>query len=163
MLFSGRNIVKLGYYVFTGICVNSYEIQLILKKSTLLFVILLAGYFSYGQQATGYTDKDYARNPVWIKMIKDTAANYFEAEKAFKIYFQHHENPGGEHDVIGEHAKQEKNISKREMRKMQAEDHMRMEVKRYKHWHDKMAPYVQADGSILTPSQRLKIWREAKK
>ena len=128
-----------------------------------MFVILFAGYISYGQQANGYTDKDYARSPVWIKMIKDTTTNFFEAEKAFKIYFQHHEKPGGEHDVIGEHAKQEKNISKREMRKMQAEDRMRMEVKRYLHWRDKMAPYVQADGSILTPSQRLKIWRDGKK
>ena len=163
MLFSGRNIVKLGYYVFAGINVNSYEIPLILKKSTLLFVLLFAGYVSYGQLGTGYTDKEYARSPIWIKMIKDTTTNYFEAEKAFKLYFQHHENPGGEHDVIGEHAKVEKNPSKRERRKMQEEDRMRMDVKRYKHWHDKMAPYVQTDGSILTPSQRLKIWREGKK
>ncbi len=95
-------------------------------------------------------------------MIKDTAVNFFEAEKAFKIYFKHHENPGGEHDVIGEHAKAEKHPGKRDLRRMQAEDRMRMEVKRYEHWRDKVRPYVQADGSILTPAQRLKIWRENK-
>ena len=135
---------------------------LILRKLMLLSICLIAGYISHAQQVNAYTEKDYARNPVWIKMIKDTAANYFEAEKAFKIYFRHHEKPEGEHDVIGERAKEEKNPSKRERRRMQEEEHMRMEVKRYEHWRDKMAPYVQADGTILTPSQRLKIWRDGK-
>ena len=29
-----------------------------------------------------YTEKDYARKPVWIDMIDDTTANYFEVEKS---------------------------------------------------------------------------------
>ncbi len=134
-----------------------------MKKSFLLFALLIASCVAHAQQpVTVYSEKDYANKPVWIKMIKDTAVNFFEAEKAFKIYFKHHENPGGEHDVIGEHAKAEKHPGKRDLRRMQAEDRMRMEVKRYEHWRDKVRPYVQADGSILTPAQRLKIWRENK-
>ncbi len=108
-------------------------------------------------QKKQYSQKDYAREPVWINMIRDTSVNFFEAEKAFNTYFENHELPGGENEVIGEHAKTTKQPSKREQRKMQQENHMRMDVKKYKHWHDMMLPYVQADGHILTPSERLQI------
>jgi len=96
-------------------------------------------------------------------MIKDTASNFFEVEKAFNIYFSHHEKPEGEHDIIGERAKAEKRLTKRERRRMQAEEHMRMDVKRYEHWRDQIRPYVQSDGSILAPSQRLKMWKDNNK
>ncbi len=95
-------------------------------------------------------------------MIKDTTTNFFEAEKAYKIYFKNHDKPSGENEDIGEHAKREKHPSKREQRKMQADNRMRIEVKKYEHWRDMMRPYIQADGRILTPSERLKIWNEQK-
>ncbi len=95
-------------------------------------------------------------------MIKDTATNFLEAERAYKIYFQHHEKPAGENDVIGEHEKFEKQPSKRMQRKMQAENQMRIEVKKYEHWHLMMLPYVQPGGHILTPSERLGIYNSQK-
>ena len=110
-------------------------------------------------QHARYSEKDCARDPVWISMIKDTSTNYFEAEKAFKIYFDHHAKPEGENEEIGEHAAREKKPSKKEQRKMQQQSHLRMDVKRYERWHDSMKPFVQADGSILTPTQRLEIWK----
>ncbi len=132
-----------------------------MKKLLLLFAILFSTQLLRSQQ-TAYTEKDYARRPLWISMIKDTSANFFEVEKAYKIYFQHHTPPGGEHDIIGEHAKAEKMPSKQEQRKMQANDHMRMEVKKYDHWRMQVQPYVQEDGTILTPSQRLQVWKDHK-
>lgn len=113
-------------------------------------------------QSKTFTDKEFARNPVWINMIKDTTANYFVAERAFKIYFENHDKPGGENDEIGERAKSEKYPSKKEKRKLQQENNMRLEIKKYERWHDRMFPYVKADGSILTPSQRLQIWKDNK-
>ena len=133
-----------------------------MKNLLLIITILCCANFSHAQQSGIYTEKDYARKPLWISMIKDTAANFFEVEKAYKIYFQHHTPPGGEHDIIGEHAKAEKMPSKQELRRMQADDHMRLEVKKYDHWRMQVQPYVQADGSILTPSQRLQIWKDNK-
>jgi hypothetical protein len=111
-------------------------------------------------QSYHYTQSDYAARPVWIEMIKDTSINFFESEKAFNTYFQHHEQPGGEHDIIGERGVKGKRLSKRVLRKMQADDQMRMEVKKYERWHDKVLPFVQSDGSILTPTQRLKLWND---
>ena len=117
---------------------------------------------SHAQQVAAYSDKDYARKPLWISMIKDSSVNFLEAEKAYKIYFQHHEKPGDEHDIIGEHASRQKNPTRSEMRRMQAEDRMRMEVKKYEHWRLSVLPYVQADGSVLTPAERLQIWKANK-
>ena len=131
-----------------------------MKKITLLLAILLVGYAAIAQNTKAHTEKEYARDPLWISMIKDSTVNFFEAEKAYKIYFQHHALPGGEHDVIGEHSKAEKNPSKKELRKLKADDRMRMEVKKYDRWKQRMLPYVQADGSILTPSQRLQAWKD---
>ena len=126
-------------------------------------IYLLAAYIfvcSYAHaQTSNNTEKDYAHSPLWISMIRDTTSNYFEVEKAYNIYFSHHAKPGGENEEIGMHEQREKQPSKREQKKMQADNHMRMEVKKYERWHDKMRPYVQADGTILTPSQRLLIWK----
>ncbi|MEI8279049.1 MAG: hypothetical protein WCG87_04745 [Bacteroidota bacterium] len=112
------------------------------------------------QTNSQYTEKDYARHPLWIKMISDPNTNYFEAEKAYKIYFQHHPKPEGEHDVIGEHEAREKRLSKRERQKIQADNRLRLDVKKYEHWHMKMQPYVQSDGRILSTDERLQIWKE---
>jgi len=137
----------------------NFDIQLmVLMKQVSLFFFLLFVVKTTSAQHVQYTDKDYAKSPVWKSMIKDTLANYFETEKAFNLYFQHHENPAGENDEIGEHQAHEKHPSKREQRKIQEEFRMRMDVKKYEHWHDSMKPYVQADGRILTPSERIAIW-----
>ena len=39
---------------------------------------------------------------------------------------------------------------------------MRMAVKKYEYWHMRMLPYVQQDGRILTPSERLAIFEAQK-
>ena len=160
LLFSARNIVKLCLYNWPNRRNFVTKQRLPLKKLLLFFTILCSITAVHAQQGGVYTEKDYAHKPVWISMIKDTTANFIEIEKAYKIYFEHHAKPGGEHDVIGEHAKAEKMPSKREQRKLQADDHMRLEVKKYEHWHAATIPYVQSDGSILTPAQRLQIWKD---
>jgi len=132
-----------------------------MRNILLSFLFICLSHISFAQTPE-YNESDFVRKPVWISMIKDTSVNFFEAEKAFNIYFQHHEKPGGEEDVIGDHAARTKNPSKKEQRKIQADNHMRMDIKRYERWHDKMLPFVQADGTILTPSQRLKIWADNK-
>ena len=132
-------------------------------KRFILLLLAACCLLKANAQQKQYTEKDYARNPVWIDMIEDTSANYFEAEKAYKIYWQHHEKPGGENDVIGEHAERGKIPSKHKQQKIQQDNKMRMAVKKYEHWHQRMFPYVQKDGRILTPSERLTLFEEQKK
>lgn len=131
-----------------------------MKKTILFSMLLSASVLVKAQQATQYTDRDYARHPVWITMMKDTLANYYEVEKAFNTYFQHHIKPEGEEAEINEYRERAKTVSKRRRRRIEAENDLKMDVKRYELWHEKMLPYVQEDGRILTPAERLKIWRE---
>jgi hypothetical protein len=114
-------------------------------------------------QQKKYTPADYAKSPVWISMIKDTATNFFEAEKAFKTYFAHHARPTGENEDMGSEAgRKAKHLSRRELKKIEQGNRMRMEVKRYEHWRDMVLTYVQPDGRILTPAQRLQIHQQIK-
>jgi hypothetical protein len=125
----------------------------------LLLAVLLLGFGPAFSQTTRsrYSEKDYARRPLWATMMDDPGANFFEVEKAFTIYWQHHEKPEGEHDVIGERREREKTPSRRAQRRIQRDNELRMAVKRYERWHQKTEPFVQPDGRILTPEERLRI------
>ncbi|MBL7719014.1 MAG: hypothetical protein JNL72_09285 [Flavipsychrobacter sp.] len=133
-------------------------------KSKFIPVALACLFFSIqaDAQAKKYSDKEYAKEPLWVEMLDDTTANFFEVEKAFNIYFQHNEMPSSEHDMIGEHAEREKNPSKKKQLKIEQDSHLRRQVKKYHRWHEKMLPYVQPDGRILTPTERLAIWQQVK-
>lgn len=130
-----------------------------MKRICLIILVMLPLKVVFAQ-SKALTEKDYAKAPYWIAMVNDTTTNYFEAEKAFKVYFAHHHKPEGENEDIGEHAKREKRPSKKELRKIEKDNRMRMDIKRYQHWHAMMQPYVQEDGSILTPTQRLQIHQQ---
>ena len=131
-----------------------------MKKLTILCICLIGMFGSKAQTNKQYSDKDYAKKPLWINMMADTSVNFFEIEKAYNTYWQHHTMPATEHDVIGEKAEREKHPSKRMLRKMDADNDMRMAVKKYEWWCAQMKPYVQDDGRILTPTERLKIWEQ---
>jgi hypothetical protein len=128
-----------------------------MKKPGLLIILSFVSVQLFAQQK--HTDKEYARKPLWIDMMDDTTANFFEVEKAYNIYWAHHEKPEGEHDIIGERKEREKIPSRRKQKKIQAENKLRMEVKKYERWHEQTLPWVQADGRVLTPSERLAIWK----
>ena len=132
-----------------------------MKPMIVLLLITLFWGACYAQDIVP-SEKAYSRKPLWISMIQDTSANFFQAERAFKTYFRSHELPAGENDEIGEHGKADKFPSARERRKMEADNRMRIEVKKYRHWHDMMLPYVQPDGHILTPHERLAIYNQLK-
>lgn len=136
---------------------------MLVRKILYICSLCTLPYVGWGQSTqTQNTDKEYMKQAYWIEMIKDTATNYFEAQKAFNLYFTKHELPEEEHDVIGEREERERHPSKRKLRKLQAENRMRLEVKKYYHWRETNKPYVQADGSILGPWARIQIWKNAK-
>ena len=114
---------------------------------------------AFAQNNRQPTEAEFAQKPLWIAMMDDTLANFFVVEKAFEIYFKHHELPEGEHEVIGERRERLKRASKRKQRRIAEENHLRLDVKRYFFWHAQTLPYVQADGRILTPTERLAIWK----
>lgn len=128
-------------------------------KKYLLLVLILAAAVCHAQHQT-FTDAQYAKKPLWIAMLNDSTANYHEVQNAFNIYFKHHQLPEEEEDVIGERRERAKHLSKRRRQELSRENKMRMAVKKYHWWCDRMLPYVQDDGSILTPSQRIEVWKK---
>jgi hypothetical protein len=133
-----------------------------MKVKILFLIVLLLPVFLRAQEIKTYTEKQYAKEPIWIAMADDTLTNYYEAEKAYAIYWQHHERPETEHDVIGERQEREKTLSRRKLRKIEEEDNMRMEVRKYEKWHELILPYVKQDGRIMYPSERLQLWESLK-
>lgn len=130
-------------------------------KYTLLFLLLFMSAFStMAQNKAKVSDKEYMQKPLWISMMDDPNANFFEVEKAFDLYWSKHEKPEGEHEEIGERAEREKIPGKRRQRKISAENELRFAVKKYEVWNDQTRPYVQPDGRILSIEERLQIFKE---
>ncbi len=138
-----------------------------LKKSFIVVIILISASKSFCQN----NKKDlinYEKNPIWIQLMKDTLVNYIEANKAFNIYWSVRPKPVEESEIIGhsELKKEERNnllnnlfMSKKKRYSKESELYS-FQYKKFKNWQRAMKPYVQANGSILTPSQRIAIWKE---
>jgi hypothetical protein len=131
-----------------------------MKKIYIILLCLFVCTLTHAQKKLQYNLADYAQKAVWIKMMDDPNANFFEVEKAYKIYWQHHVKPEDEHDVIGEHSENAKIPDRKKQRIIEKENHLRLSIKKYENWHRKMLPYVQADGRILSADERLKIWKD---
>ena len=128
---------------------------------------------------THYSKREMKKNPVWIGMIKDERSNYFEALKAFELYFTTHKFPVMEEEEMGKNEKLKERIVKSEAKfkkkkhrvaedrnAAQKEKHeetkLAFEVKRFNHWEMQTRPYVKEDGSIMTAEERMKVWKESK-
>lgn len=129
------------------------------RTAAVLLVLLVLCSRAQGQNKSRFSEKDYARTPLWGQLMDDTTASFFEVERAFNTYFAHHELPEGESEEMGDRREKEKHLSRRAVRRIAAENRLRMAVKRYRFWHEQTLPYVQPDGRILTPSERVAIWQ----
>ncbi len=126
-----------------------------------------------------YSKKEMTKNPVWIKMIEDEHANYFEALKAFELYFTTHRFPTMEEEEMGKNERLKERIERSEKKyekkkrkhrenpsDAQKEKHeetkLAFEVKKFNHWEMQTRPYVKDDGSIMNAEERMKIWNESK-
>jgi hypothetical protein len=140
-----------------------------------VFMVLLIGTSSllYAQSKTHYTKQEMKRSPVWIEMIKSESVNYYDAEKAFQLYFSVHALPVSKEEEQGqkvetpakENEPRKKNRGKKGTSLMQQQNEeakMAFEVKKFKHWEMEVKPYVKDDGTIMNATERLKIWKESR-
>jgi hypothetical protein len=121
-----------------------------------LFTIAFIFIANFCKAQSKYNAADFAIKPVWISMMDDEHVNYFEALQAFDMYWQHHAKPIGESDMdVKKDSENKKRFSKKELKANYAAAAMRMKIKKFNVWKEKMEPYVQDDGSILSPAQIL--------
>jgi hypothetical protein len=113
-------------------------------------------------------DSLYAKSPLWIAMMEDTATNYNDAIKAFDIYFKYHTMPEEPEEVAHERLKEGKekeilpikNLTKEELAEKEQEYELALQIKRFKRWKKDVFPYVQEDGRILSPEEQIRLWEQ---
>ena len=124
------------------------------------------------QAQTNYKKSDFKKKPVWIQMMNDTSANYFETVKAFREYFKERALPKEPNEVEGKDSfekavgledekgggKKSERERERELKKQNPnEPKYTVEVKAFKGWLRDSKPWVRADGSIIGPKERQAI------
>jgi hypothetical protein len=130
---------------------------------TILF--LLAITFTVNAQ------NELKKEPVWIKMMDDPNANYFETIKAFRNYYKERPLPKEPNEIEGEDSfekevgleenegkKKSKREIKREARKANPkEPSYAAEVRAFRGWFNSIKPWVRADGSIISKEEQQAI------
>ncbi len=114
----------------------------------------------------------YERHPAWIAMMDDSTTNYFEAVKAFDLYWKDKERPleeeelmenGGANTVekVGE-SKRDKKEEHEHLAWKNDEEHMQMAFyyKRFMDWKLEAEAFVQSNGHVLTLYERRMIWEK---
>lgn len=125
------------------------------------------------QSKKSYSKRQMKKNPIWIEMMNDPNANYFETLKAFRYYwkgkvlpkepFENEEADTFEREVGLEEegaSEKEREREKKERLKKGPDKYSIMyaaDVRAFKGWMQVVKPWVQADGSIVTDEDRQKL------
>ena len=155
--------------------VNLHLNSIPLMNTTRKFLLLIALFIivvtiNVQSQSVSKKDLNYAKHPYWIAMIDDTTANYFETIKAYDGFWKNREKPKKEEETIGmkgatEKEKKEKSNWIKRLFENDIEKNQTWytyQCKRYEHWKIMMQAYVQPDGTMLYPYQRLQLWQNAR-
>lgn len=144
-----------------------------MKQLRVLLTILIC--LSMGVNAQTNSGATTASNqPIWVQMMSDENVNYFEAVEAFNSYFKTHPMPdleveeelmGGDLKAKEDYEKEMKRdnkstLTEQERKSMVEREQMNYQVKRFRNWMKESKPFVQADGHILTGSERAAIWQK---
>lgn len=119
---------------------------------------------------------NYEKNPVWINLMNDTTANFYETVTAFREYYKERPLPkepfeSEENEVFekeigleeewenGEKSEREKEREReRERRKHnQKEPNYAAEVRAFKGWYYESKLWLREDGTIIGPWERQHI------
>ncbi len=138
-----------------------------MNKGICLFLFVFCSFLLQAQSNKPYSDRYMMKHPVWIEMIKNPDVNYFEAKKAFDLFWKEKDQPVEEEEILGKKHDQEKRkngfVYRLFHQKEEAARKYAFEHKRFKHWMMITEPYVQPDGRILSKEEQLKIWEQEKK
>lgn len=138
------------------------------KLCILLFSTVLFFCSAVAQKNTkNYNPKKYKKEPVWIRMMDDPNANYFETIKAFREYYLNRTLPkepfeNEEMEVFEKEVglisdkeseeKRERRLEKKRTKK--TEQDYSAEVRAFKGWMQGVKPWVRADGSIISVAEQ---------
>ena len=147
-----------------------YQKIRVLQPVLVIFIVV----FGISGQSKGQAAKssDYKNAPSWVQMMSNPDVNYFEAVKAYEQYWKHHEKPKEEEELLGEgnsdkkgnHEREKERshgkttLTQKEIKKLEWKQEMTYQCKRFEDWMRSVKPYIQNDGRILSPEERMKIY-----
>jgi hypothetical protein len=140
-----------------------------LMKKVFFITLGLGSLASSMKAQTKYIESEFKMKPVWIKMMQDSTVNYNLAVKAFNIYWENRIRPGEESDKINEkedrkeeraRKRYEEKLTKMSPSERNEFDNINYQYKCFADWMYEVKPFVQQDGSILTPQQRIDTWNK---
>lgn len=140
-----------------------------MKKRIFIITLFGLGLFSVFSQQKNYSDKYLSKHPVWIQMVDKEETNYFEATKAFDLYWKNRELPLEEEEVLDSKFQKERKADEKGFfyrlfhRNEEEARKYAFEYKKFKHWQRSVEPYVQEDGRILSKAEQLQIFEAEKK
>lgn len=130
----------------------------------------------YNVSAQEFSEKQirqWTKDPVWIQMMDDPNANYFETVAAFETFWKNRELPVEEDQILSmkredrdkiesrkekrRRLREEKRMAKEEKEEAEIRHKYAFAVKKYNHWKLTVEPYVQPDGRILSKEEQLKL------
>lgn len=109
---------------------------------------------------SNYNELTFKNKPVWIEMMHDSTVNYYQAIKAFNIFWEDRRRPGEKGENEKEEAETKGRKEKREQRRYEKKlarmtpvernefDNLNYEYKMFIYWMKEVKPLVQADGKI---------------
>jgi len=99
--------------------------------------------------------------------MDDPNTNYYEALKAYDMYWKNHKQPVDEEELmnqgkekVGEEEEEKDKEERLTPAEKEEQNRMRYQSKRFERWKQEVFPFVQTDGHILTDQERLKIWNQ---
>jgi len=120
-------------------------------------------------------EKTMRKKPVWIDMMRDTSANFYETVKAFRLYYKEHylprepgeiekndaferlvgliDDPGG----MPSETASEREEKRRSLAGEGGQYRYAAEVRSFRGWYFNNAPWVRADGSVIGPLERQQL------
>ena len=136
------------------------------KLRLFIAILLFFGVLVHAQDKS--RKGNYRKEPVWIQMMDDPKANFFETVKAFRTYYKERPLPKEPNEIEGEddferqvglEDEKGKKKSKRELERETRragpnEINYAAEVRAFRGWFYGVLPWVQADGSIISKEEQ---------
>lgn len=144
-------------------------------------IFLLLALCTFAKHLQAQSDSKYRKTALWIAMMEDPNINYYEAIKAFNMYFERHKMPRIEEEEMGKEgyaypslkSREEEERERQEEKEIEAANagslflkknyegmppsEMAMQVRKFKQWRQTEQSWVQEDGHILSQTERQAI------
>jgi hypothetical protein len=143
------------------------------RKIIFFFLFFVfCSYLALSQNASKkYNSKRFKKEPIWIEMMNDPKANYYETIKAFREYWKHRVLPKEPFETEGSESferevglisdKESEKKREREEKKSAKQKHKgpdySAEVRAFKGWMQSVKPWVKEDGTIMSEEERQAI------